>query len=186
MARSKKAVSPQKPVPAVKTARKKRVGNVRGLILKSLASGPKTRAALQKSSNASYNALVMHLTRLREEGVVETDASNRLISLTAAGSAAQAGAAPKARASTRSAAPSTTLPQLARETPLVAGYSPRALNEALDALAARFKPIPALDEKVLVLDQLAEQIGGPVGHVLGSIKTDLLRLSAGGEAVTGR
>ncbi len=170
---TKKAPLSKKPI----KLRKKRVGNVRGLILKALASGAKTRPNLQKASGASYNALVMHLTRLREEGVVSVDASNRLISLIDAKPAEAAKPEPKTKPPAKAEA-TTTLPALAKEAALVAGYSPRVLNEALDALAARFKPIPALDEKLLVLDQLAEQIGGPIAHVLGSIKGDLVRFSA--------
>jgi DNA-binding transcriptional ArsR family regulator len=176
--------STKTPVAPVKAPRKKRVGNVRALILKALGSGAKTRPVLQKSSGASYNALVMHLSKLRDEGIVETDSSNRLISLAAAKTATatatantETAAKVKAAPAPKTATPANTLPQLASETAQVAGYSPRVLNEALDALASRFKPIPALDEKLLVLDQLTVQIGGPIGHVLASIKADLLVLS---------
>ncbi len=174
-----KSVAAKKPL--AKTPRKKRVGNVRALILKSLASGAKTRAALLKSSGASYNALVMHLSKLREENIVVTDAGNRLISLVGSPApiveATVVTAKRKSPVKAAAPTPATTLPQLASETALVAGYSPRVLNEALDALAVRFKPVTALDEKLLVLDQLNTQIGGPIGHVLASIKADLLRFS---------
>ncbi len=150
-----------------KATRKKRVGNVRALILKALNSGAKTRSALQNSTGASYNALVTHLTRLRAEGVVKVDGANRLIAL-----AADAAGAEKPDART-----GKTLPLLSSEKALVAGYSPRVLNEALDAFNHRLKPIHSFDEKVLVLDQLSGQIGGAIGEVLGSIKADLMRIS---------
>jgi hypothetical protein len=174
---AKKSIAAKKPLAKI---RKKRVGNVRELILKALASGAKTRSALLKSSGASYNALVMHLSKLREESIVVTDAGNRLISLVASPApVVEATVVTAKRKSPAKAAetPAASLPQLASATALVAGYSPRVLNEALDALAVRFKPISALDEKLLVLDQLTTQIGGPIGHVLASIKTDLLRFS---------
>lgn len=169
------------PVAARKGTRKRktRVGNVRNLILKALASGSKTRPALQKATGASYNALIMHLATLRQEKAVEMDSSNRLVSLVGGATSADT-ARPAKKPATKAASkpPASTLPQLASESPVV-GYSPRHLNEALDALTARFKPIAAVDEKVLVLDQLAVQIGGPVGHVLSAIKADLQRLSHG-------
>jgi len=39
-------------------------------------------------------------------------------------------------------------------------------------------PIEALDEKLLVLDQLSSRIGGAIAVVLTDIKTDLLRIAA--------
>lgn len=176
-----KKTSPAK-TPAPKS-RKPRVANVRGLIIQSLGKGSQSRAALLKATGASYNGLVLHLSKLKAEGIVTLDASNRIVSLADTGLVAKkrgsAKASPKATAALEASQVIHPLSPL--ETPsgrMPVGYSSDALREALAHVLGRITPVDRLDEKQLVLEQLARQIGGPIAVVLNAIKVDLEQRSA--------
>jgi hypothetical protein len=163
----------------VKKTRKARVNNVRELVIKALKSGSKSRPALQKATGASYNGLVMHLSKLKDEGLVAFDASNRIVSLVGSpvtASKATTKSAKKPETAAVEKAPSTALAVVETPAALVpVSYAATVLKDALDQFMERIKPIEALDDKVLVLDHLAGQLGGAIAVVLSDIKSDLLR-----------
>jgi hypothetical protein len=55
---------------------------------------------------------------------------------------------------------------------------PQELHEALSAVTFRLSPVARLQEKLVVLDQLARNMPAPVAEVLRSVIDDVARLTS--------
>lgn len=157
----------------VKKPRRKRQSGVRGRILKILAAGPITGPELLKRGKFSPAALYLNLKAMRAEGLVESQRHGRSVTIgLAQGAAAAAESAPiegevvaeQPRAKSGGSA-------------LVPAMIPQDLHEALNAVAFRLSPVARVQEKLVVLDQLARSMPAPVAEVLRSVIDDVAKLT---------
>jgi len=147
-----------------------RLTGVRGRVLNLLAAGPMTSAELVAKGGFSAASLYLNMKALKKDGMVTATRNGRSVSIslikTASSSAPIEGeiiAAPKASTKSTSVA-------------LVPAYAAHDLHVALNDIAVRFAPITRVQDKLLVLEQLARNLPGPVSAVLKEIMGDLARL----------
>lgn len=171
---------------AGKSARRKRQTGVRGLVLDILAAGPRSSAQLVAEGGFSTASLYLNLKSLKDEGLIETERDGRVVMIRLSGKA------PKVARSAPAAASSERIPVTAVEgevmdateeagvpkrNAVVLAYVPRDLHEALDGVTRRLSPIEGTQEKLMVLDRLAQTLPGPVADILRSLMADVTRLS---------
>lgn len=160
--------------------RRKRQSGVRGRILDMLADGPALAQDILDKGGFSPASLYLNLKALKNEGAVDTQRDGRSVRyfLTGQAPAASEGsdeagtavAAPKKRGRKPG---SGKKGKAAAATP----KAPNDLRDALGVLTARLAPIDNVNEKLLVLGQLAGSLPGPVSKVLNAVIDDLSRLS---------
>lgn len=155
---SKKATA----APAVK--RRTGRGKVRAAILELLSKGDMSRPAILKRGKFSRAALDMHVKTLREEGLVKTDARNRILGLV----------------SPRPARGEVLIGEIVddvapsrRATSLVPAEVSVELRQALAAVSSRMTPIARATEKLVVLDGLARTMPAPIAELLREVMDDL-------------
>ncbi|MBL6750549.1 MAG: hypothetical protein ISP90_08505 [Nevskia sp.] len=126
-----------------------------------------------KRGKFSPAALYLNLKAMRAEGLVESQRHGRSVTIgLAQGAAAAAESAPiegevvaeQPRAKSGGSA-------------LVPAMIPQDLHEALNAVAFRLSPVARVQEKLVVLDQLARSMPAPVAEVLRSVIDDVAKLT---------
>ncbi|WP_292999783.1 helix-turn-helix domain-containing protein [Nevskia sp.] len=159
--------------------RRKRQSGVRGRILDMLADGPALAQDILDKGGFSPASLYLNLKALKNEGAVDTQRDGRAVRYFLTG---QAPAAAEGSDEEGAAAPA---PKKRGRKPgsgkkgktAAAPKAPNDLRDALGVLTARLAPIDNVNEKLLVLGQLAGSLPGPVSKVLNSVIDDLSRLS---------
>ncbi len=153
--------------------RRKRQSGVRGRIVEMLGTGPLLAQDILERGGFSPASLYLNLKALKAEGVVDTTREGRSVRYTLTGDSASE-ASPAAVASE---------PKTRKKAGRKAGSKNVAkpavgdLKGALGVLMARLAPIDKVDEKLMVLEQLAGSLPGPVSGILKSVIDDLSRLS---------
>ncbi|MES2682238.1 MAG: hypothetical protein V4650_01870 [Pseudomonadota bacterium] len=186
--------STNKKAPSVKPALKKPVmkfaqktanakkrgarGHVRAAILDSLATGPKTGKQLRKAGKFSAASFYLNLKQLENEGRIVL--GGRGLPIRLAGSEP---AAPDAKV-TKSLVPASK-PKAVSRLAVMPEYVSGDLQDALEAVSARFVAPDRIGEKLHALEQLSLSLPAPVAEVLLAIRADLLRLSPARQAVKG-
>jgi len=158
-------------VPAPGTIRRKRQSGVRERLLALLAAGPATNSELLKNGKFTPSALYLHLKALRQQGVVQSKRVGRSVTLSL-----------KTKAHKRvveepiDAVVVQETPRVASSALVPARMSPE-LHEALNAVAFRLRPVAKVEQKLMVLDQLARSMPAAVSGVLHAVMEDLVKLS---------
>lgn len=152
-------MSPDAPAP-----RRKRQGGVRGSIVEMLGSGALLTQELLDQGGFSPASLYLNLKALKADGLVDTAREGRSVRYLLTGA---------------SAAPVTHSPGKRGRKPGAKATAAPAddLQSALGVLMTRLAPIDKVDEKLMVLGQLANSLPGPVAGVLKAVIDDLGRLS---------
>lgn len=164
------AKSPDRPA-------RKRVGNVRGLILGLLESGPRSSAALVAEGGFSPAAVFLNIRALKQEGLVAATRQGREVLFSLTGAAPQPAAAAPVKPAKK--APIRAVPiRPAATKAVVLAYVPSELHAALNGLTRQLAPVEALADKLRVLDTLGRTLPAPIAAVLGSIAEDLQRIAA--------
>ena len=155
-----------------KTSRQTRgpKGHVKVAILSALATGPKTTAQLLKAGGFSSASLYLNLKLLEDEKTIEI--GGRGLPIRLASEAAPIQSAPKPAASL----PAPKSKQSAKVA-VLAEYVDGQLQDALEAVSARFVAPDRIGEKLHTLEQLSASLPSAVSEVLMAIRADLLRLS---------
>ncbi|MDB5988231.1 MAG: transcriptional regulator [Nevskia sp.] len=160
------------PVAPKKATRRKRQTGVRARILAILAAGPITNSELQRKGRFTPSAQYLHLKALRQQGVLDSKRNGRSVTLRL-----------KGKAHSRSveepidAVVVQETPRRATSSALVPARMSPELHEALNAVAFRLRPVERVEEKLLVLDQLARSMPPTVSGVLHAVMADLVKLS---------
>lgn len=163
----RRAAAKSEPVSAAEGAsprlRRRRQSNVGDLILKLLAASPLTGQELLKQGKFSAAALYIHAKALRKSRQIAARRDGRQVvfSLVSTGR----------RSATAEAAPEKT----AEGVHLSAVSS--ELQAALDAVTFRLTAAAQLQDKIMVLDQLARNMPPPVSDLLRSTIDDLAKLT---------
>lgn len=168
-----KLAKPARPAAAAKAPRRKRQTGVRRRILKILGAGAVTGPELLKKGRFSPAALYLNLKALRDEGLIDSQRTGRSVVLRLKhGSKAEeepiegvvvSDHQPKAKPRASSA--------------LVPALIPQELHEALSAVTFRLSPVQRVEEKLVVLEQLARNMPAAVSDVLRSVMEDVAKLS---------
>lgn len=153
--------------------RRKRQSGVRGRILKILAAGPVSGPELLKQGKFSPAALYLNLKAMRADGLVDSQRNGRTVMLSLTGSGSAAEQAP-IEGEVVSEQPR---PKAKAGSALVPALIPQDLHEALNVVAIRLSPVARVQEKLVVLDQLARSMPDPVAEVLRSVIDDVARLT---------
>lgn len=137
-----------------------------------LGTGPLLAQDILDRGGFSPASLYLNLKALKAEGVVDTSREGRSVRYTLTGTAASeaspaVASEPKSRKKAGRKAGSKN----------VAKPAEGDLKGALGVLMARLAPIDKVDEKLMVLEQLAGSLPGPVSGILKSVIDDLSRLS---------
>lgn len=152
--------------------RRKRQSGVRGRIVEMLGTGPMLAQDILERGGFSPASLYLNLKALKSEGVVDTTREGRSVRYTLNGAAASEASVVVAPEGKIRKKPSRK-PGSKKVVAPVAGD----LKGALGVLMARLAPIDKVDEKLMVLNQLAGSLPGPVSSILKSVIDDLSRLS---------
>lgn len=156
--------------------RRKRQSGVRGRIVEMLGAGPLLAQDILDQGGFSPASLYLNLKALKSEGLVDTTREGRSVRYTLTGAVASeagesAAAEPKTRKKPGRKAGTKNVAKPA------AAAADGDLKGALGVLMARLAPIDKVDEKLMVLQQLAGSLPGPVSGILKSVIDDLSRLS---------
>lgn len=152
--------------------RRKRQSGVRGRIVEMLSTGPMLAQDILERGGFSPASLYLNLKALKSEGVVDTAREGRSVRYTLTGAVASEGSvvvAPEVKIRKK--------PGRKAGSKNVAAPAAGDLKGALGVLMARLAPIDKVDEKLMVLNQLAGSLPGPVSSILKSVIDDLSRLS---------
>lgn len=152
--------------------RRKRQSGVRGRIVEMLGTGPMLAQDILERGGFSPASLYLNLKALKSEGVVDTTREGRSVRYTLTGVAASEGSV--------AVAPEGKIRKKPGRKPggkKAAAPAAGDLKGALGVLMARLAPIDKVDEKLMVLNQLAGSLPGPVSSILKSVIDDLSRLS---------
>lgn len=150
--------------------RRKRQRGVRARILKILAHGPITNAALRKEGGFTASALYLHIKALREAGLLSSHRDGRYVTL----SLRNGGHGEPLEGEVVA---DTPRPANSKSSALMPAFVSKELREALNAVAHRLSPVEGAQEKLLVLDQLARTMPAAVSEVLRGVMHDLVKLS---------
>lgn len=153
-------------------------GHVRAAILDSLATGPKTGKQLRKAGRFSAASFYLNVKQLENEGRIVLGGRGLPIRL-----AGGAPVAPDAKVA-KSLVPAAKLKPASRLA-VMTEYVSGDLQDALEAVSARFVAPDRIGEKIHALEQLSLSLPAPVAEVLLAIRTDLLRLSPARQALKG-
>lgn len=157
--------------------RRKRQSGVRGRIVDLLNAGPMLAQELVDKGGFSPASLYLNLKSLKADGIVDAAQEGRLVRYTLTGVApAEAGSAPSAKGRRGRKSKAEAAPKK-RGRPAKAGAGTTNLQDALGVLMARLSPIEQVDEKLMVLGQLAGSLPAPVAGVLNKVIDDLSRLA---------
>lgn len=157
--------------PAPVTVRRKRQSGVRERVLALLEAGPSTNSELLKNGKFTPSALYLHLKALRQQGVVQSKRVGRTVTLQL-----------KTKAQKRvveEPIDAVVVQETRRPTSsaLVPSHVSPELHEALSAVAFRLRPVAQVEQKLMVLDQLARSMPAAVSGVLHAVMEDLVNLS---------
>jgi len=142
---------------------------VRGRILELLAAGPLLAQELVDRGGFSTASLYLNLKALKVDGAIDTHREGRVVRYLLSGAAPDKGGLAKRGRAAITAAGSGVLDGASGE-----------LKAALNVLLARLSPIDSVDEKIMVLSQLAGSLPPPVSRVLLAVVDDLDRLTGKG------
>jgi DNA-binding transcriptional ArsR family regulator len=158
--------------------RRKRQSGVRGRILDMLSSGPMLANELVEQGKFSAASMHLNLKSLKADGLVDAMREGRAMRYMLSGAApSEAGeAAPAGKRRGRKPKAETAKPR-GRPKKTVASSVSGNLQDALGVLMARLSPIEQVDEKLMVLSQLAGSLPAPVAGVLNKVIDDLSRLA---------
>ena len=154
-----------------KAARRKRQTGVRERILEILAAGPINNSELQRKGRFTPSALYLHLRALRQQGLLDSKRSGRTVTLRLKNKSHSRAAEEPIDAVVVHEAPRSNSSAL-----VPARMSPE-LHEALGAVAFRLRPVERVEEKLLVLDRLANSMPPSVAGVLHAVMEDLVKLT---------
>lgn len=160
---------------ASKKSRRKRQSGVRERVLALLALGPITNSELQRKGNFTPSALYLHLKALRLQGLLDSKRVGRSVTLRLKGKAQKRVVEEPIEAVVVHEAPRPSSSAL-----VPARMSPE-LHEALNAVALRLQPVAQVEQKLMVLDQLARSMPPAVSSILHAVMEDLAKLSPGAE-----
>lgn len=151
--------------------RRKRQSGVRGRIVEMLGTGPMLAQDILERGGFSPASLYLNLKALKAENVVDTTREGRSVRYTLTGAAGEGAPAVASEGKSRK--------KPGRKAGSKKAAAPAAgdLKGALGVLMARLAPIDKVDEKLMVLNQLAGSLPGPVSGILKSVIDDLSRLS---------
>ncbi|GAC1620388.1 MAG: hypothetical protein NVS9B10_02070 [Nevskia sp.] len=152
-----------------------RVGNVRGLILELLASGPMSSSALVAQGKFSPASVFLNMKSLKQEGRVTAARNGREVLFSLAGAAGAA--APTAAKPPKKAVKGKPVKTPSSSHGLVLAYVPSELHSALSGLTHRLAPVEGLAEKLNVLDTLRGTLPAPIAAVLAAVASDLQRMA---------
>ena len=157
--------------------RRKRQSGVRGRIIDMLGAGPMLAQEILDKGGFSPASLYLNLKALKAEGSVDTTREGRAVRYALTGTPGTEGeaapAAAKPAKGKRGRKPKGTVKAASSKPASASGD----LKDALGVLVARLSPIEDVNEKLLVLSQLAGSLPTPVAKVLNAIVDDLGRLS---------
>ncbi|WP_273454663.1 ArsR/SmtB family transcription factor [Nevskia ramosa] len=141
-----------------------------------LGTGPMLAQDILERGGFSPASLYLNLKALKSEGVVDTTREGRSVRYTLTGAAA---AASEGSVVVASEGKIRKKPGRKAGSKNKNAAAPAAgdLKGALGVLMARLAPIDKVDEKLMVLNQLAGSLPGPVSSILKSVIDDLSRLS---------
>ncbi len=137
-----------------------------------LGTSPMLAQDILERGGFSPASLYLNLKALKSEGVVDTTREGRSVRYTLTGAAASEGSVAVA-----SEGKIRKKPGRKPGGKKVAAPAAGDLKGALGVLMARLAPIDKVDEKLMVLNQLAGSLPGPVSSILKSVIDDLSRLS---------
>lgn len=154
--------------------RRKRQSGVRGRIVEMLGTGPMLAQDILERGGFSPASLYLNLKALKSEGVVDTTREGRSVRYTLTGAAASEDSVVVASEVKIRKKPGR---KAGSKNKNIAAPAAGDLKGALGVLMARLAPIDKVDEKLMVLNQLAGSLPGPVSSILKSVIDDLSRLS---------
>lgn len=157
--------------------RRKRQSGVRGRIVDLLNAGPMLAQELVDRGGFSPASLYLNLKSLKADGIVDAAQEGRLVRYTLTGVAPAEGASAPAAKGRRGRKPKAEAAPKKRGRPGKAAGGTSNLQDALGVLMARLSPIEQVDEKLMVLSQLAGSLPSPVASVLNKVIDDLSRLA---------
>lgn len=153
--------------------RRKRQSGVRGRILEMLASGPMLASDLVEQGKFSAASMHLNLKALKADGLVDAMREGRAMRYMLTGAASAEGSAAGGKRRGRKAKVEAVK---GRGRPKKGAGDSGNLQDALGVLMARLSPIEQIDEKLMVLGQLAGSLPAPVAGVLNKVIDDLSRL----------
>jgi DNA-binding transcriptional ArsR family regulator len=168
-AKKSKAKKVAAPTPGI--IRRTRQSGVRERVLALLAAGPTTNAELLKNGKFTPSALYLHLKALRQQGIVQSKRVGRSVTLRLKTKAHKQVVEEPIDAVVVQEAPRPT------SSALVPAHMSPELHEALNAVAFRLRPVTQVEQKLMVLDQLARSMPAAVSGVLHAVMEDLVKLS---------
>jgi DNA-binding transcriptional ArsR family regulator len=158
-------------------ARRKRQTGVRERLLEILAAGPITGPDLLKNGKFTQSSLHLHLKALRDAGMIVSRRIGKAQEIRLAQMPPAAEASIEGVVVDRSEPKEDPKPS-ASAALLPAAFVSRELHDALSAISFRLSPVERAQEKLLVLDQLARTMPGPVSEVLRAVMDDVVKLSS--------
>lgn len=159
--------------------RRKRQSGVRGRIVDLLGAGPMLAQELVDRGGFSPASLYLNLKGLKADGIVDAAQEGRLVRYALTGAAPAEGSSAPAGKARRGRKPKAEAAAKKRGRPAktVRAAGSGNLQDALGVLMARLSPIEQVDEKLMVLGQLAGSLPAPVASVLNKVIDDLSRLA---------
>lgn len=159
------------------TPRRKRQSGVRGRIVELLSAGSMLASELVEQGQFSPASMYLNLKSLKADGIVDAAQEGRSVRYTLTGVMPSEGSDSASAGKRRRGRKPKAAVKTRGRPKKAAASSGGNLKDALGVLMARLSPIDDVDQKLMVLGQLAGSLPSPVARVLNSVIDDLSRLS---------